>query len=81
MTTEGHSLCGNWQGYTGIELTEYYRDYRNKYGSPLRAKETHEETVLKRASSGYTQRGLPPVHVGILWSPSTASAVFTILEH
>jgi hypothetical protein len=58
------------QGYIGIELTEYYRDSGNKYGSPLRAKETHEEMVLKRASSGYKQRGLPPVHVGIHWSPS-----------
>jgi hypothetical protein len=63
-------LVQTCEGRIGIELTEYFHESNNEHGSPVRAKETAEDRVLRRASSDYERRGLPSVDVFVHWSSS-----------
>jgi hypothetical protein len=61
-------LVNTGQGYVGIEHTQWFRESDNSNGSPMRARESTEDKVLRLASSRHEARGLPPVWVNVLWT-------------
>jgi hypothetical protein len=60
-------LVNTGRGYVGIEHTQWFRESDNPDGSPMRARESTEDKVLRLASSRHEARGLPPVWVNVLW--------------
>ena len=61
-------LVNTGHGYVGIEHTQWFRESDNPNGSPVRARESTEDKVLRLASSRHEARGLPPVLVYVLWT-------------
>jgi hypothetical protein len=61
-------LVNTRHGYVGLEHTQWFRETDNLGGSPMRARESTEDKVLRLASSRYEARELPPVWVNVLWS-------------
>ncbi len=61
-------LVNTGHSYIGIEHTQWFRESDNPGGSPMRARESAEDKVLRLASSRHEARELPPIWINVLWA-------------